>query len=212
MANPFTNWGMKSEEPSGVTVERGKRERKLRTKRDPSAVISTTKAYSYDKRVKPKEERVDYLPKSTRHTPKVIPATYGGETGIEFKKEKATSPIEYGERHKPIVKKPVTFGGKTGIEFDTVAAQEKRQKEEEHRQREIEARIQNLRLKQQKKDAEDLVKAEKKRVKEIEQEFKKAEKEKKAKQKLSKKRAKMWNKSYKFNRKSPLASKLRKIF
>lgn len=122
----FTDWGTKPEEPGGVYVQKGKRIRKLKTKRAPKG--EKVGGIRYDKRVKPKEKKVGSIsygasskPESVggisygkRHEPEMVSA-YKYEHKEPVKGE-VVGGISYGEKHEAYTV-PMHSGNVSGIEF-----------------------------------------------------------------------------------------------
>lgn len=212
----FTNWGTKAEYQGGITVEKGKRARRVVTKRAPQG--ETTKAYSYDKREKSKEIKSETpnITYGARYKPEKSGGMPYGSRQIPKELKSETPSITYGERYKPKTVKAYEYGKRhyeepaggiggymsekdraklkrSGISFKSIAEQKT----------------------EQEREAKRAEKAEKKRIKQIEKEAnriaRRREEEEKKRKKEQAARAKRWKKSYRLSRKSPLASKVRKI-
>ena len=221
MANIFTDWGSsQSLGEGGITIQKGKRSKRLKTKREPQGGI--TGKIGYDKRVKSRPVKSGGISYGSRSKPEKSggisykkpnePETVGG---ISYGRRKEVQPkisggISYGEPNKPEISggigtEKLSYNEKQlmksgGISFESSGKETRKQKP---------LFGEDAPLTVSEKEAKEIIKQEKRRIKAIEQESKRKQK---AEVRAKKVRAKRWKQSLKFNRRNPIAKRLRKLF
>jgi hypothetical protein len=183
----FSDWGTKTEDSSGITIEKGKRVRKLKTKRT-SAGKSEKQFSMGEKGTIISSEKVKY---GTRHKPETESAfsyTHKEPKGV------VTGSETYGERHEAY-DVPLHSGNVSGIEFKS---KKKPLFGEEHQ------------LTSNEREVKEYLKKEKKRIRDIEKHKEKEEKIRTQRKKYVAKHKKETRKALGFNRKSPLAKLIRR--